>query len=120
MTTLSSALKHKIILLERQEQRDSYGGVKFTWSEGPSLYARVYILKGDEEFNRLFPQTVASVQARIKIRRRNGLDPARNRIKHGRTVYDILAVVQDIDNKETQLLCVAKATMQESGGGVNP
>jgi len=120
MSNLSGALKHKIILLEREEQVDDYGGVNFTWKDGPTLYARVYILKGDEEFDRLFPQVTASVQARIKIRRRNGLDPARNRIKHGRTIYDILAVVQDIDNKETQLLCAAKDIQQEEGGGVNP
>ena len=120
MTTLSGALKHKIILQEYEMKRDPYGGVTYTWKDGPALYARVYILKGDEEFDRAaLPQEVAGVHARIKIRRRNGLDPAANRIKHGRTIYDIMAVVQDIDNKETQLLCVARATDQE-GGGVNP
>ena len=121
MTTLSGALKHKITLQESKEIRGPYGGVSYEWKDVRSLYGRVYILKGDEEFDRMgLPQTVAGVHARIKIRRRNGLDSGKNRIKHGRTIYDILAILQDIDNRETQLLCVARATDQENGGGVNP
>ena len=121
MITLSGALKHKIILQQYETTRDSYGGVKYTWNNGPVLFARVYILKGDETFDRLaLPQEVAGVHARIKIRRRNGLDPGKNRIKHGRTIYNILAVLQDINNEETHLLCVARSTDQVAGGGVNP
>jgi phage head-tail adaptor, putative, SPP1 family len=122
MSTLSSALKHKVILQNRvMTGPDKFGGVTVDWADEMTLFANVKPLRGNEQFERLsLPQTVASVHARITIRRRNGLDPAKNRIKHGRTIYDILAVLQDIKNYETQLLCVATEIDQEDGGGVNP
>ena len=113
-------LRHRITLMNRMAGRDGYGGPKETWEDGPEIWASVEPLKGAEFFSRgQLPQVEASVDARIRIRRRNGLSPAELRVRHGRTVYDVLAVIQDTRNIETQLMVKARALDQGPGEAVN-
>jgi len=89
------------------------------------VYASVEPIKGGEYWLQgrparvALPQTEATVDARIRIRRRNGLDPASLRVRHGRTVYDVVNVLQDTRNIETQLMVRARALDQGPGEAVN-
>ena len=113
--------RHKVILMTRETGRDGYGGAKETWKDGPAIFASVEPLKGMEYWAKgQLPQTEAQVEARIRIRRRNGLNPAGLRVRHGRTVYDVVSVIQDTRNIETQLMVRARALDQGPGQEVNP
>ena len=121
-------LRHRIVLMTRGTGRDAYGGAKETWEDGQEIWASVEPIKGTEFWLQgrssrsasFLPQVEASVDARIRIRRRNGLSPAELRVRHDRTVYDVLAVIQDTRNIETQLMVKARALDQGPGEAVNP
>ena len=114
-------LRHKVVLMTRTMGRDIYGGAKETWEDGPAIFANVEPLKGGEYWQQgQLPQAEARVDARIRIRRRNGLSPAEVRVRHGRTVYDLVAVIQDVKGIETQLMVRARALGQGPGQEVNP
>jgi head-tail adaptor len=108
-------------------EQDGSGGPKETWEDGATIWASVEPIKGTEYWLQgrttrvasFLPQVEASVDARIRIRRRNGLSPAELRVRHGRTVYDVLAVIQDVANIETQLMVQARKLDQGEGQEVN-
>jgi len=113
-------LRHRITLLVRETGKDVSGGPVETWKDGDTIWASVEPLKGREYWTqRALPQVQASIDARIRIRRRNGLNPAELRVRHGRTIYDVQAVIQDTANIETQLMVRARALDQGEGQEVN-
>lgn len=118
---LASRLNRKVALLHRHLTKDAYGGAVEIWKEGATIFAGVEFLNGNEHFaQKAIPQAEARTEARIRIRSRRGLDPAAIRIKFGPTVFDVLAVVQDWQNYETQLMVKARALDQGPGEAVNP
>jgi head-tail adaptor len=77
-------------------------------------------LKGQELFRASdVPQKIAEVEARIRIRYRKGLDPAKHRIVYDGIIYDLVAVIPDRGNDQTQLMVKASAVQQPDGGRVN-
>ena len=113
--------RHRVTLLTRETGRDAFGGATDKWTDGQVVYASVEPLRGNEYFQKgQLPQVEAQVDARIRIRRRNGLDLASLRVRHGRTVYDVQAIIQDTRNIETQLMVRARKLDQGKGQEVNP
>lgn len=100
---------------------NSYGEKVPVWVAEATIWASVAPLKGNEFFSQSnLPQSEAQVEARIRIRSRKGLDPALIRVKHESTIYDVLAIIQDIKNYETQLMVRARALDQGPDEAVNP
>lgn len=121
MVDLASRLNHRITFLRREISRSPSGAAVETWAEDGTAYASVETLRAGEYFSQAaIPQTEARVEARIRIRFRPGLNPADLRIKHGPTVYDVLGVIHDGKNYETQLMVKANAREQGPGQAVNP
>ena len=113
--------RHRVTLLTRETGRDVFGGATEIWTDGPVIYASVEPIRGNEFWQKgQLPHVEAQVDARIRIRRRNGLDSAGLRVRHGRTVYDVVAVIQDTRNIETQLMVQARKLDQGKGQEVNP
>lgn len=120
MKDQASLYRHRVTLERRETGQDEFGGVVETWVDGPALFASVEPLKGGEFFSQAnLPQVEAKVEMRIRIRFRKGLSSADWRVKHGPTVYDILAVIQDRDHVETQLMVRARALDQGEDQEVN-
>jgi len=120
---VSAGQKRQRITLQRLEWSGgtSYGEKVPAWIDDVSLWAMVAPLKGNEFFTQSsIPQVEGRVEARIRIRHRKGLDPATVRVKHGHVIYDVLAVIQDVRNYETQLMVRARELDQGDGGAVNP
>lgn len=114
--------RHRIILQHLEwSGKTAYGEKAPVWVDGETIWAAVMPLRGNEIFAQTgIPQVEARVDARIKIRSRKGLDPGSVRVKHGPTVYDVQAVLQDVKNYETQLMVRARELDQGDGEAVNP
>ena len=117
-------MRQKIILQERVLTENPYGEAVESWRDATPLNASVEPLKGQEFFGNKgrdneLPQKIAEVDTRIRIRYRNGLDPAKHRIAHGEVVYDLLAVIHDRRRGQTQLMVKATAAQQPDGSKVN-
>ena len=116
-------LRHRITLQALTRTTDDFGGVSEVWTDAATLWASVEPLKGDEYFSatstKAMPQAVASVDARMWIRPRIGINPALNRVVHNGITYDIISVIGDNWGRNMQLMVKAKATEQTGGSGVN-
>ncbi|MCB6541139.1 phage head closure protein [Desulfovibrio desulfuricans] len=116
-------LRHRITLQALTRTTDDFGGVSEAWADAATLWASVEPLKGDEYFSatstKAMPQAVASVDARLWIRPRSGINPALHRVVHNGITYDIVSVIGDNWGRNMQLMVKAKATEQTSGSGVN-
>lgn len=121
MVELTSRLRHKVFILRRKLLKDGYGGVVEKWEKDGPIFASVEPLRASEYFKQsAIPEVEAQVEARIRVRFRRGLDPAAIRVQHGPTVYDVLGVIPDGQNYETQLMVKARALDQDQGEAVNP
>lgn len=125
MTDLRARLSNRITLQRRTLVETSSGETIETWEDAGELRASVEPLKGKEFFgtrsDRDMPQISASIDARIRIRYRQGISPAEHRIVHGGIIYDLTAVIHDRRQKprQTQLMVTAASTQQTDGSGVN-
>lgn len=120
MVNLAARLRHKITFLRREISRSPSGAAVESWVEDGTAYASVESLKAGEYFTQsAIPQVEARVEARIRIRYRPGLNSAGLRIKHGPVVYDLLGVIHDGKNYETQLMVKARELDQGPEGTVN-
>ena len=120
----SSIMRQKITLQERTLTANDYGEMVESWADEAVLCGSFEPLKGQEYFSasqdrQRLPMTVAQVDARIRIRERAGINPADNRVCHGEVVYDIVAVIQDRERRQTQLMVRASALQQPDGSTVN-
>ena len=116
----SSSMKHRIFLQKRATTENAYGEQVESWEDVTPLNASVEPLVGREFFRSGdLPQKIAEVDTRIRIRFRKGLNPAEHRIVHGGVVYDLVAVIQDRERRQTQLMVKAKAVQQPDGSTVN-
>lgn len=101
-------------------EQNQYGEAVESWLDGPTLCASFEPLKGGEYWKgQNMPQTAAQVEARIRIRFRNGISPSDNRVKHGGIIYDVKSVLHDRKRRETQLMVTAWAEQQQDGSKVN-
>lgn len=121
---MSSLLRHEIILQQRALVGSPSGETLETWEDAGRLRASFEPLKGREFFNQSsrasdFPQRSAQVDARIRVRFRQGLNPAEHRIVYGGVVYDLTAVIHDRRRGQTQLMVTASAAQQPDGSTVN-
>lgn len=117
-------MRQAIVLQSRTVERGQYGGTKTVWTDAVTLCGSFEPLRGSEFFasgseRERLPQKVARIDARIRIRERQGISPSDNRVKHGGVVYDIVAVIQDRERRQTQLMVAAVAVNQSDGGTVN-
>lgn len=116
----ASLYRHRVVIQELTIEQDVFGGPVETWTDGPALFASVEPLRGKEFYAWYsIPQAEASVDARIRIRFRTGLNPGQHRVIHGPTVYDLVAVIQDVDHQQTQLMVRARKMGQGPGQEVN-
>lgn len=116
-------LRHRITLQVLTRTTDDFGGVSEAWADAAILWASVEPLKGNEYFSatstKAMPQSVTSVDARMWIRPRPGINPALNRVVHNGITYDIISVIGDNWGRSMQLMVKAKATEQTGGSDVN-
>ncbi len=118
----SSTMRQRIILQKRKLTENGYGEQVESWEDVIPLNASVEPLVGRELFsgsNGALPQVQAEVDTRIRIRSRKGLNPAEHRVVHGDVIYDLVAVIQDRERRQTQLMVKAKAVQQSDGSTVN-
>ena len=116
----STIMKRRIVLQKRMMTENAYGEMKETWEDVTPLSASVEPLVGREFFRRGdLPQKIAEVDTRIRIRSRKGLNPAEHRIVHGGVVYDLIAVIQDRERRQTQLMVKSTSVQQADGSKVN-
>lgn len=118
----SSTMRQRIILQKRVVNKIGPGRREESWEDVTPLNASVEPLVGREFFrggSGALPQVQAEVDTRIRIRARKGLNPAEHRIVHGGVVYDLVAVIQDRERRQTQLMVKAKAVQQPDGSTVN-
>lgn len=117
---LSSILRHRIILQRRVLTESPSGDTVDTWEDAGTLRASVEPLKGQEFFRGTeMPQRVAQVDVRIRVRYRQGFDPAKHRVVHGGIIYQLVAVIPDRNRAQTQLMVRSIATQQPDGSKVN-
>lgn len=120
MPNASSIMRHKVVLQERVLTPNSYGEEVPIWEDGPTLAASFEPLRGGEYWKgQNMPQLAAQVEARVRIRFRQGLRPEAHRLKYDGVFYDIKAVIHDRRRRETQLMVKAVALKQTDGGKVN-
>ena len=114
-------MRQRIILQKRAMTENGYGEQVESWEDVTPLNASVEPLVGRELFSgsNALPQVQAEVDTRIRIRSRKGLNPAEHRVVHGDVIYDLVAVIQDRERRQTQLMVKAKAVQQEDGSTVN-
>lgn len=118
----STIMRQRIILQKRTMAENPYGEQVESWEDVTPINASVEPLIGREFFRSssgALPQMQAEIDTRIRIRTRNGLNPAEHRIVHGGVVYDLVAVIQDRARRQTQLMVKAKAVQQPDGSTVN-
>lgn len=118
----SSTMRQRIILQKRVPTENGFGEQVESWEDVTPICASVEPLVGKEFFRGsagALPQVQAEVDTRIRIRARKGLNPAEHRIVHGGVVYDLVAVIQDRDRRQTQLMVKATAVQQPDGSTVN-
>lgn len=117
---MSSILRHRIILQQRVLTESHSGDTVEAWEDVGTLRASVEPLKGQEFFRGTeMPQNVAQVDARIRVRYRQGFDPAKHRVVHGGVIYQLVAVIPDRNRAQTQLMVRAIAAQQPDGSKVN-
>lgn len=117
----SSTMRQRIILQERVITENDYGTAE-TWQDVTPLNASFEPIVGREFFGARasdMPQKQAQIDARIRIRERKGLDPAKHRIIYGGIVHDLVAVIQDRSRRQTQLMVKATAVQQPDGSRIN-
>lgn len=118
----SSTMRQRIILQKRAMAENAFGEQVESWEDVTPINASVEPLVGKEFFrggSGALPQVQAEVDTRIRIRYRKGLNPAEHRIVHGGVVYDLVAVIQDRERNQTQLMVKARAAQQPDGSTVN-
>lgn len=114
-------MRQSIMLQVRSLGPDEHGDMgRETWTDETVLAGSFEPLVGREYFsNAGLPQKDAQADARIRLRLRKGIDPAKHRVVHGEIVYDIISVIYDREKRQTQLMVRARATGQENGSTVN-
>lgn len=118
----SSTMRQRIMLQQRVVSKIGPGRREESWEDVTPINASVEPLVGREFFrggSGALPQVQAEVDTRIRIRYRKGLNPAEHRIVHGGVVYDLVAVIQDRERRQTQLMVKAKAVRQPDGSTIN-
>lgn len=118
----STIMRQRIILQQRVVSKIGPGRREESWEDVTPINASVEPLVGREFFrggSGAPPQVQAEVDTRIRIRYRKGLNPAEHRVVHGGVVYDLVAVIQDRERRQTQLMVKAKAVRQPDGSTVN-
>lgn len=116
----SSTMRQRVILQERVLTENPYGEDVESWRDVTGLNASFEPLVGREFFRANdLPQKQAQIDARIRIRYRKGLDPAKHRIIYDDIVHDLVAVIQDRPRRQTQLMVKATAVQQPDGSKVN-
>lgn len=118
----STIMRQRIILQQRVVSKIGPGRREESWEDVTPINASVEPLVGREFFrggSGALPQVQAEVDTRIRIRYRKGLNPAEHRVVHGGVVYDLVAVIQDRERRQTQLMVKAKAVRQPDGSTVN-
>lgn len=96
-------LRHRIVIQQLAEGRDSAGGIAETWITFVTLPAAVEPLKGREYFQS--DQLNAEVSHRIKVRYYPGILP-KMRVSWGTRIFRVEAVLNiDERNREIQLMC---------------
>jgi SPP1 family predicted phage head-tail adaptor len=118
----SSIMKQRVILQKRVLVNDAFNAPFESWEFVAGLRASVEPLVGREFFasgTGALPQKQAQIDMRIRIRYRKGLNPAEHRIVYGGVVYDLVAVIQDRERRQTQLMVTASSVQQPDGGKVN-
>ena len=116
----SSTMRQRVILQERVLTENPYGEGVDSWRDVTGMNASFEPLVGREFFRASdLPQKLAQIDARIRIRYRRGLDPAKHRIIYDGIVHDLVAVIQDRPRRQTQLMVKATAVQQPDGSKVN-
>ena len=116
----SSTMRQRITLQERVSTVNDYGEAVESWQDVTGLCASFEPLVGREFFRANdLPQKQAQIDARIRIRYRKGLNPARHRIIYDGIVHDLIAVIQDRPRRQTQLMVKATAVQQPDGSTIN-
>ena len=122
--TASSIMRQRITLQARTLTRNEYGEEVPSWADVVVMCGSFEPLRGSEYFaagaeKEKLPQEVARIDARIRIRERQGINPAENRVIHGGIVYDIVSVIQDRERRQTQLMVAARSVEQPDGSRIN-
>ena len=100
-------LRHKVIIEEVTETRDSYGGVTETWGTFAITKASVEPLAGREYF--AAKQDQAETTHKIRMRYIPGIG-AKMRVRFGVRVFDVLQPL-NIEERNKELLLMAKEAL---------
>ena len=98
-------LRNRVILQTLQPSRDSFGDTIKGYANWATVWAAVEPLTGNERFQSVEAQDLASVNYRIRIRHREGVNHQMRVFWKGRT-FDIKAVIPlEERQREMHLLC---------------
>lgn len=101
--SLTARLNKRVIIQNPPTGRDEYGQPNTDWTDGPTIWAAIEPLRGQEYFSAA--RENADVTTRIRIRYRTGIDRTK-RIKYGDIVFEILHIIHpEFDKRELQLMC---------------
>jgi SPP1 family predicted phage head-tail adaptor len=99
----AGTLRHKILIEQASETRDSFGGVVVTWGTFATMRVRQAI-QGGKEFTTA-QQRFSEISALFVGRFAAGVT-AKMRVNHGGVYYDILAAYDPTGlRRETQIVC---------------
>lgn len=98
-------LRHRVVLQQEAKGRDSFGGEVINWTDLATVWGAVEPLTGQERYDQVSAQLLASIDNRIRIRYRAGLTHKMRATWDGHT-FDIQAVVNvETRDREIHLLC---------------
>lgn len=105
-------LRHRITLQTRTQAVDAYGGpLPDGWEDYVTVWAFVESMTGKEFFASSQMQT--TVTRRIRMRYREDIEPEM-RVKHGKDVFNIIAVLPANNKRELVLMCREYSYEQET------
>ena len=105
MTLEAGTLNRRVSLQRREEVQDETGGSVVAWVPYASVWASIKHPSGMETVRSEVPVSV--VKASIRIRLRDDVD-ATCRVLYRGTIYDIKAVMPDLESREyLDLACEA-------------
>lgn len=92
----AGTLRNVIHIQKRQEGTDDWGQPLTGWADVCTARAHILIPNGSESIKG--DAVSASVQVSIRIRYRNGITE-QMRVVHGEDIYNILAVLPDVNRR---------------------
>lgn len=101
MTSLALTLNKRVVIKQRGDVQDAYGGMIPGWTTLATVWASVADMSGREYVAASATQN--AVQTKITIRQMSGIAPSM-RVVHGSIIYNIEAVLGQ-NNRTLVLMC---------------